>query len=195
MGSVRTFVAIGLSAEVRDALALCQERLGSVRARFAKWTDPEGIHLTLKFLGNVDESMLPRLADALRRAVSTTPAFRLETGQLGAFPNTQNPRVVWLGLEGDLQSLQALQQAVEAGLEPLGFPPEGRGFTPHLTLARVRETATRADRLELARSLSAVQAGSPVGLRVDDILVMKSELDRAGARYTQLYSIPLPGHT
>lgn len=191
MVQVRTFIAIGLPAEVRNSLARCQEMLGAAAARYAKWVNPEGIHLTLKFLGNVDDFKLPDLAEALRRSVSGLPSFRLSTGALGSFPSPRNPRVVWVGLEGDLEALQTLHRAMEEALTPLGFPPEGRDFAPHLTLARLRETATHGDKAQLARSLAEIQLERAAIMPVDEIIVMKSELARTGAIYTRLYVIPL----
>lgn len=190
MAQVRTFIAIGLSPEVRHALARCQEMLGAAQAHYAKWVDPEGVHLTLKFLGNVDESKLPDLAEALRRSVSGLPAFRVSTGALGAFPNARSPRVIWVGLEGDLGALRVLHRAVEEALAPLGFPPEGRAFAPHLTLARLRETATPGDKARLAQSLAEVRMEGAATTAVDEIIVMKSQLARTGAVYSRLYVIP-----
>lgn len=191
--TVRTFIAIGLPAPVRQELRLRQERLEAAQARYAKWVDPESIHLTLKFLGNVEQEMLPRLAEALAPAVTKIAAFELGTGPLGAFPGGRNVRVIWVGLKGNLDALERLHRAVEGALEPLGFPPEGRPFAPHLTLARLRETATREDKAQLASALAQSPAGDTVALPVSDILVMKSELGRSGSRYIVLYSVAL-GH-
>ncbi len=191
MAQVRTFIAIALPAEARGALGRRQEMLGAAAARYATGVAPEAVHLTLSFLGNVDESRLPLLAEALRHSVSGLPAFRLSIGALGAFPNARNPRVVWVGLEGDLKALQTLHRAVEEALAPLGFPLEGRDFAPHLTLARLRETATHGDKAQLARSLAEVRMEGAGAVPVDEIIVMKSELARTGAIYTRLYVIPL----
>ncbi len=191
MAVLRTFIAIVLPAEVREALNRYEHQLGAPETRYVKWVNPDGIHLTLKFLGNVEEARLPGLAEALSRAVTGISGFSLQTGVLGAFPSVRNPRVVWLGLDGDLDALQSLFQAVEEALSALGFPREGRPFAPHLTLGRVRETARRGDREELARTLADLSVESQFSIMVEEIHVMKSELAPAGARYTSLYSIPL----
>lgn len=191
MAAVRTFIAIGLPAQVREALGRCLERLGAARIPYVKWVDPQGVHLTLKFLGNVEEVRLPRLAEALGRAVAGISPFRLRTGALGGFPSPRRPRVLWVGLEGDLETLQALYQAVEEALAPLGFPREGRPFTAHLTLGRVRETATPAQMQQLGRSLAEVGMEGPWDIPVGEVHAMKSELARTGARYTSLYALPL----
>ncbi|MDP2726443.1 MAG: RNA 2',3'-cyclic phosphodiesterase [Dehalococcoidia bacterium] len=188
----RTFIAIGLPAQVREALSRCQEMLGASRTPYVKWVvDPGGIHLTLKFLGNVEETRLPRLAEAMERAVADISPFQVQTGAVGAFPNARSPRVLWIGLEGDLESLQILYRAVEEALAPLGFPREGRPFAPHLTLGRVRETAKPGDKHQLGQALAGVQMDVPFVIPVEEIHVMKSDLARTGARYTSLYTLPL----
>jgi len=191
VGQVRTFVAVRLPAEVREALARCQHRMGYPKMRYLKWVNPESIHLTLKFLGNVDEANLPHLAQAIKESVEGMPAFHLQTGPLGAFPTRNSPRVLWVGLAGDLDALEALHRVVEDAITPLGFSPEGRAFAPHLSLARVREGATRVDRARLALSLTQVEMDGPWDVPVDEIVVMKSELARAGATHTSLYVIHL----
>ncbi|MDO8690713.1 MAG: RNA 2',3'-cyclic phosphodiesterase [Dehalococcoidia bacterium] len=191
MAQVRTFIAVSLPAEVRDALARCQERLGAAKIRYVKWVNPEGIHLTLKFLGNVDETNLPHLAQALRASVAGISAFHLRTGPLGAFPSPKSPRVLWVGLAGALDRLEVLHRAVEEAAALLGFPPEERSFAPHLTLARVRDDATREDRARLAQSLAQVRMDGSWDIPVGEIIVMKSELARAGATYASLHVVHL----
>ncbi|MDP2663542.1 MAG: RNA 2',3'-cyclic phosphodiesterase [Dehalococcoidia bacterium] len=191
MAQVRTFIAVSLPPVVRYALARCQERLGAAKTRYVKWMNPEGVHLTLKFLGNVDETTLPHLAQALRESVAGVSAFHLQTGPLGAFPSLKSPRVLWVGLAGALDTLEVLQRAVEEAVTPLGFPPEERSFAPHLTLARVRDAATREDRARLAQLLTQVQMDGSWDIPVGEIIVMKSELARAGATYSSMYVFPL----
>lgn len=193
MSAVRTFIAIGLPGPVRQALERWQQQLGVPRVRYVKWVRPEGIHLTLKFLGNVDEARLPELASALGLAVAGSGSFSLQTGAPGAFPSPRSPRVVWVGLEGDLPALQRLFRSVEEALAALGFPREGRPFAPHLTLGRLRETATRADREELAQALAGLPVENPLSINVEEIHVMKSQLAPTGATYTSLYSIGMGG--
>jgi 2'-5' RNA ligase len=110
---------------------------------------------------------------------------------MGAFPSPHRPRVLWIGLEGDLERLEGLQLAVERALARRGFPKEGRAFSPHLTLGRVRETATPAQRQELAKLLECPPGLEALEIRAETVHLMKSELLREGARYTSLYQVEL----
>lgn len=188
---MRAFIAAGLPTEVLEALSRYQRQLGAPRLRYVKWVSVEGIHLTLKFLGNVEDARLPDLAEALNMDLRGIQPFSLQTGAPGAFPNVRTPRVLWVGLAGDIETLQVLFGTVEKALAPFGFPPEERPFAPHLTLGRVRETATSADRRQLGQALAGLVAEKALKITVDAVHIMKSDLAPAGARYTKLTTILL----
>src|SRR3989475_108363 len=144
---LRAFIAIQLSDEVKRQIGSVQAELkrevsGSGRGGKAVkigWTQPEGIHLTLKFLGDIQETQVEALREILKRAAAPARPFTLEARGLGAFPNPRAPRVIWLGLHGksdDMAELQRLQAAVEDGVAGLRFPKGGRGLTPHLNPSR-----------------------------------------------------------
>ncbi len=133
---MRTFIAIPLSADARNFLGEMQKNLRSFRAD-VRWTAIPSIHLTVKFLGEIQPAALPGLAESLRSAASPEPSFTLCIRGLGAFPDLRNPRVIWCGLAGDLTRLTALQEKVESACLAAGFPREDRSFHPHLTLGRV----------------------------------------------------------
>ena len=185
----RLFVAVDLGAEARAALQRAQAALR--RQPFpVRWVDPAGAHLTVKFLGAADPALVPALAAALAGAARAHDPFTLHTADPGAFPNPRRPRVLWLGLRGPLDRLAALHAATEAALAPLGFPPEGRAFRPHLTLGRARDAATLRDWLGLEAAFAALPpADAP--LPVAALYLMRSELGREGARYTALARAPL----
>ncbi|MDI7277312.1 MAG: RNA 2',3'-cyclic phosphodiesterase, partial [Anaerolineae bacterium] len=144
---VRTFVAIELDVDLRTTLGELQGRLRRAPlARLGRWVAPEGIHLTLKFLGNVPAGRVPELGEALRRACARIAPFEIAIAGLGCFPSYQRPRVLWVGVEEPTGSLERLYSAVERELERVGFRPEGRPFTPHLTLARVSDHAAHRER-------------------------------------------------
>jgi 2'-5' RNA ligase len=152
------------------------------------WVAPDNLHITLKFLGSLDEA---RLADVVATIASvvTTPAFDVLLRGLGAFPAPARPRVIWAGA-ADAPAFTDLATALEGGFAGLGFPPEERGFTPHVTLGRVREP--RRDPA-LAAMLCAA-ATRPFGtLRVARVSLMRSDLSPRGARYTELHGWPLAG--
>ena len=153
------------------------------------WTRPEGIHLTLKFLGDIRESQIQPLQGVLTRAAAPARPFTLEARGLGVFPTARAPRVLWIGLHGgpeELAVLRRLQAEVEEGAAALGFQKEARPFTPHLTLARVRDrSAPGLDRLLEANRDRAVGT-----LTAASIGLIRSELRPAGPIYTTLVEVP-----
>ncbi|MEW6232590.1 MAG: RNA 2',3'-cyclic phosphodiesterase [Chloroflexota bacterium] len=191
---VRCFVAIELNEEARSALAALQARLkGADRtaAQAVKWVAPQGIHLTLKFLGQVPRARVQAIVDALRNACRGGDPFELSLAGAGCFPSPQSPRVLWVGLEGDLERLASLQQAVEGALVKLGFPPEDRPFQPHLTLGRVRETAGKEERRRLGLAARALPGMEGTKVPVAAVSLIRSHLRPEGAVYEKLAELPL----
>ena len=191
---LRLFVALELPAPVLAALERIQDDLRADRsARAVRWTRPEGIHLTLKFLGETPAARLEAIQAGVRAAAGEHGPLRLRAGGLGCFPNPRAPRVIWVGLGGDLDALGALQGAVEAAIAPLGFPTERRPFSPHLTLGRVRQDASPADVRALGALVERTAIGTIGEWQAAAVSLMRSELGRDGARYTCLLSAPLAG--
>ncbi len=178
MGLVRTFVAVGLPGEVVRTLAATIDCLREV-GDGVRWVRPEGIHLTLKFLGDVEEAQIPDVVAAVEQVAGEVAPFTLQTAGAGGFPSRDRARVLWVGIEGDLEALKRLQDGVERVLNSLGFPPERRRFTAHLTLGRARRRPV---------ALSGDMAGpiQPVRFRVERVDVMKSDLRPEGAVYSVL---------
>lgn len=191
MEQLRCFIAIELPPEIRAELAALLGRLRAGRYSFARWVNPEGIHLTLKFLGEVPAARLPEITGAISRASRGKSPFSLHLGGLGAFPGWQRPRVVWIGIEGDTAKLIALQQAIETTVSPLGFTTEPRSFTPHLTLARLREIPSAEERQQFAQQVSGAKPSSPLPFIVKDLALMRSQLAPSGAIYSRLATIEL----
>jgi len=185
--TVRAFVAVNLDQDLKDALAKVQERLKATRADVG-WVRPESLHLTLKFLGQVEESRLGAVAEAIAAAATGYGSFRLVLGGVGAFPQPRAARVVWIGVQQGAEALVTLQARVEAGLEALGFAREERPFAAHLTLGRVRGPARRE---QLAVALTSIPAEPLREMMLHRIDLMKSELGPGGARYTALQTFPL----
>jgi RNA 2',3'-cyclic 3'-phosphodiesterase len=188
---VRSFIACELPETVKSGLLQIQKTLQSVDPSCAKWVDPNSIHLTLKFLGNVDVEKIEPISKGLFEATRNIPPFQLELDELGAFPNLRRVQVVWIGVKGDLDLLQKLQNQIESRISPLGFPPENRAFKPHLTLARVRETTSPFLRQSLGEKLSQIKIECNRIIQVDSISLMRSQLSRTGAIYTRLCSAEL----
>ena len=198
MSSLRTFIALELPEPAKNHLARAQNDLQRMArehnlalGRALKWVEPEGIHITLKFLGQIDAALVDSLEEAIRQAGAGRPEAKLQIAGFGAFPNPRQPRVLWVGLTGDTSGLQEIQRVIEAKVEALGFPAERRPFSPHLTLARVRETASPLERLAVADLLVRAPTLPPLDFVADRLSLMKSELRPTGARYEALYTLAL----
>jgi 2'-5' RNA ligase len=186
---IRSFIAIELSDEVRGALSRIQEQLkesvGGVR-----WVQPASIHLTLKFLGDIRPEQVQPIAAAAAGVVEGEPPFSLGLSGLGAFPGTRKPRVIWVGIVGEVERLGRLQARLDKALEPLGFAAEHRAFRPHLTLGRVKDPRRPPD---LTRPLADVSVPRCNSFDVHEILLYKSDLRPTGAIYTKLQHLPFAG--
>ena len=195
MPTWRLFAAIELPSEVRRQLAGMIAQLGvELPGGSVRWVQADGIHLTLKFYGEVATDRVPSLSAALRQAAAgTLPPLALELKELGAFPSPARPRVIWAGVTGELEKLQDLQRAVERASAALGFEPEARGFTPHLTLGRVSEAWRPADRMQLANVFGRLGPGLRGTMAADSLSLMRSELGRGGAVYTRVAAAPFSG--
>jgi 2'-5' RNA ligase len=190
---LRLFVAVDMPRDVKRAIILTIEGLQRTLAMPSlRWIRSEGIHATLKFLGATPEDRLPEIKQALARCGETAAAFDLAPLGVGSFGG-RNLRVVWIGLGGDGGGLAGLAEGVEASLEPLGFVRERRAFNAHMTLARVRDDATPADRARIHAALTRFEAPLFPTFRVSEFVLMQSILGQGGARCQQLASFPLAG--
>jgi len=191
MEQIRSFIAIELPDEVKSALTQLQAQLKTGKQPSVKWADPYGVHLTLKFLGNIAVDKVSEITGAIEEAAQGISPFYLEVKGLGAFPNFKRVRVVWVGVEGELAPLKQLQQRIESNLAPLGFAPESRPFTPHLTLARLREQASPDARENFGQLLADTRFETTYGFKVDSVNLIRSELTREGAIYSRLSLVTL----
>ncbi len=192
MGTLRTFIAIELSRELKESLDRLQERLREqVPPRSVRWVQPDGIHLTLKFLGDTTEDKVEAVKAALVRAAAGWGPFSFTVGELGCFPNARQPRVVWVGVQEPSGALARLQQTVETHVAPLGFPTEKRPFSPHLTLGRVQKHASRSEVRQIGEVVAANTVGSLGQMTATAISYIKSDLRPGGAVYTTLFEARL----
>jgi 2'-5' RNA ligase len=190
MEQIRCFIAIELPEEVKAGLTRLQAKLKASQLR-VKWVDPYGIHLTLKFLGNVDADRLSQITGAIKEAAQGVSPFHLEIKGLGIFPNLRRVQVAWVGISGEVDKLLQLQKRLEPNLAGLGFAPEPRAFTPHLTLARVRDQASPDERQRLGQLISDTKFEADYSFPVRAISLMRSQLTREGAIYSQISSVEL----
>lgn len=186
---LRLFVAIELSDEVREALGWLQAELRSRGLEKLRWVRPEGIHLTLKFLGETSAEKVPMIEKALVKAVEAAPAHELALGAIGTFGG-KNPRVLWIDLRDDLEVMLGLQERVDSVLAELGVPRERRKFAPHLTLARVRPEIAHEMAGPLAHAIRAAEPPAAT-VAVREVSVMRSILGPGGAVYERIAAFPL----
>ena len=188
---MRCFVALDLPDDVRAALERTQASLRRRAPRAdLRWVDPAGLHVTLKFLGEVPEGELSSVADAVRTTAAAHAAITLALAGLGGFPSLARPRVLWAGIPTGVAELGRLAVAVERALELLGFPPENRPFRGHVTIARVRSPRG------LGRIRAAIEAAPEVDFgswTASEVILFRSHLRPTGAIYEPLATFPLAG--
>jgi 2'-5' RNA ligase len=191
MEEIRAFIAIELPDPVKKDLSSIIDSLRPSEYPCVKWVSPQGIHLTLKFLGNIAPEQVPRIADAIAQAAQGTPPLKLQVGGLGCFPNLQRPRVIWVAVTGDVEPLITLQRSIDQALAPLGFAIEKRPFSPHLTLGRLRERASQGERGSIGDLITATECEAGSATEVNQISLMRSTLTPSGAIYNRLAAVEL----
>ncbi len=184
---IRAFIAIAVPESVLRSCAEIMAQLKKVNlyGRFAK---TQSIHLTLQFLGNIEEDQIAGIAQVLEQAGKEVVPFDLEMGQLGVFPHLANPRVVWIGVE-PVDAIMKLQSKIQQGLEPLGFPKENRDFHAHLTLLRLKSRKNLGGLREYLQAEGSPQQAGVI--QVEEIHLYQSILKREGAEYLKLLTARL----
>ncbi|MHB8419240.1 MAG: RNA 2',3'-cyclic phosphodiesterase [Myxococcales bacterium] len=191
--TLRAFVALELSREVRAVLAALLDRLSGLEAARAariRWTAVANLHLTLKFLGRLEASRLPLVRERLLRVAARHGPLRLTVEGAGGFPDARTPQILWIGVGDATGALGRLAAEVEEQLAPLGFPTENRAFSPHLTLGRVA-APERAG--AVASALAEVASGLHEELEEDGLVLFKSETLPGGAKHTPLFRVAFTG--
>jgi 2'-5' RNA ligase len=184
---IRSFIAINLPEATRQTLAAVQEQLKQYGTG-VRWVKPGSIHLTLKFLGNIDAAQVEDIARAVAQEIRDQSPITLRPAGLGAFPSLRKPRVIWIGMKGEVQRLNEIQVRVDNSLEPLGFVREKRGFRPHLTIGRVKDRRRLQSLVDAMVTLDVEPFNS---FDADEIILYKSDLRPTGAIYTKLHRMPL----
>jgi len=191
MSLLRVFIAIELPASVRDAIYKQTSALRqSLGGGYIRWVPAQNMHLTLKFLGDTAASHLDFLRQTLSREAALHPPFEMQIGGFGCFPNQRTPRVLWAAVHAPSE-LTSLQRGIEAGAARLGYKPEARPFSPHLTIGRVRESASLSETQNIRAALAAVQTGNVATVRVEAVHLFKSDLQPGGSVYAKLFSASL----
>ena len=191
MEQVRSFIAIELPDELKLGLAQLEAQLKMSRQPWVKWVDPYSIHLTLKFLGSVNVDRINEITKVMEESVQGIPPLHLEVKDLGVFPSLSRVQVAWVGVSGEVDKLSQLQQHLETNLARLGFAPESRPFTPHLTLARLRNQASLDEQQKFGQLIANTRFEATYTIKVDAISLIKSQLTREGAIYSRISLVAL----
>jgi 2'-5' RNA ligase len=182
MARIRTFLALDLGAKIRKKLVAVQEELAEAMAE-VKWVEPDNLHVTLLFLGEVNDRELPGVCRAAQQAVAEMPSFTVSVETLGCFPNTRRPRVVWAGIGQGMQEICRIHDALESAMLEQGcYRREERQFTPHVTLGRVRSEEVNE---RFAPAIQEHRVWSAGEVAVNEVLVMSSQI----TRHTPSYSV------
>jgi len=189
---IRSFIAIELPEELKIKLKNFQASLRLPKHNFVKWVSPDGIHITLKFLGNINNRQVDDIKNVLTPIARLSKSFALHTSEIGVFPNLNKVRVLWLGLNGDISSLQKLYQDIDKALAVKNFASEKRPFTPHLTLARLRDDCFPNDRWEFGELVKGVRFEPSCMIKVEKLSFMRSRLLPGGAAYSKLAEFIFP---
>jgi 2'-5' RNA ligase len=184
---IRSFLAIDFPEKVKETIAAYSRALGRIPSGI-KWVSPNQVHLTLKFFGSLPQESIDKMGSPLSEVASEYPGLKLTLKGIGAFPNLFRPRVVWIGLGGDLESLGKMQKAIDQALIPLGIPQEDRPFHPHLTLGRNKSNELNQG---LYQELSRWPGEETPPFRVEALTLYQSDLKPTGPIYTPLGLFPL----
>ena len=187
MEGIRSFIAIEVPQPLLARMGELQRELRRMEAG-VNWVRPEGMHLTLKFLGSISAEEVEKIARAIAPVVAAWKSFELRIHGLGCFPSSRNPRVIWVGIDRGGGEASSLQKVIEDKAAEVGFPPEGRPFKPHLTLGRVRTPIGRSSFIQAMEKHKEVEIGT---FQAREVYLFKSELKPSGAVYTKLQTFPM----
>ncbi len=190
MNAIRSFIAIEMPASIQQKLEGIITQLKGPMTGAVRWVPAHNIHLTLKFLGDVSPANMTVLMNILRAEVGRQRTFTLSIAGLGAFPTPRRPRVLWVGVDAPPQ-LSALARLVESETRKLGYAPEERPFSAHLTLGRVSQNASPLEVRQVAETLAGVQVGPLGDTAVREVVLFKSVLTPQGAEYSALLKVSL----
>ena len=193
-GYVRAFIAVEVPQTARQILAETIRELADQVPGNVRWVTPQGIHLTLKFLGDIPTDDSGKILEALRSPIQQIPAFWVQVSGLGMFPNARRPRVLWAGVEVQQESLSSLQQCVEDTLAQMDYPTEKQSFSPHLTLGRVRDGVSPGARRLIIQAMSKASLVSSVVSEpwaVEQVHLFRTTFTPNGSIYTSMGSVSL----
>lgn len=182
MNTIRAFIAVEIDPQTKQKISGLISSLKKSNAD-VKWVAEEQMHLTLKFLGNIEQTKIQEISDTLNSISANSSPFTIHLSQLGAFPNIDHPRVIWLGIDKGADMLKTFAEKIELGLEKLRIKRETRGFKSHLTLGRVKSSKNM---LNLVKLLKETAFYSETDISIDELILFQSTLTPKNAIYTIL---------
>ena len=191
MSLLRTFIAVEIPSHVQKKIQQETEPLRkAIGSSLVRWVSIQNVHLTLKFLGDVSPASVDTLTQMLRAEADSCPELDMQISGLGSFPSLRRPRVLFIGIQAPAE-LEALYRGIESACARLGYESEGRGFSPHLTIGRIKQDASVADQQKVRHALAETKIDSLGIARVNSVHLHKSDLKPTGSVYTQIFSAPL----
>jgi len=185
--TIRAFIAIPLEPKIQHAIECVQDHLKKTNSD-VKWVTPKNIHITLKFLGDVDTEQINSVKQTLANLFQNTRSFKVELSRLGAFPNIDRPRTLWVGLKDSKQRLSRIAVSLEKALGKIGFQGDQKSFSPHITIGRIRSSKNIS---ALSKSMSNYQISENCTQNISKIILFQSNLCPDGPIYKSLYQIKL----
>ncbi len=187
---IRSFLAFELPEDIKKIVTRVS---GEIRKSSldVRWVRPEFIHLTVVFMGDVQSEQIPAMRESLNAVCSDYEPFRISLKPMGCFPNSRSPRVIWLGLDGDMERMSRFRVDLQHALSPFGIKEEERTFRPHLTLGRFKKPGKKTTEME--QLLAKYGDLSSPACTVGELVLFRSDLKPGGAVYTKMVSWPLPG--
>jgi RNA 2',3'-cyclic 3'-phosphodiesterase len=187
MQTTRTFIAVEIGSPAREVtLRLIKQLSGELNG--VRWTQPDQLHLTLKFIGDIDNRTLPEICTQMRDACAGVEAFTASLKGLGAFPRNKPPRVLWVGFQDGVESLKLINQRLESSLAGLGVPSEGRAYAPHLTLGRINRGA---DQEQIANRMARDSETDFASFDINEVQLIASIRERNRMIYETIDTCPL----
>ena len=187
---IRSFLAFELPEPIRKIVTRVSEEIRK-SALDVRWVRPEFIHLTVVFMGDIQSEQISSMGDPLKAVCSNHAPFRISLKPMGCFPNTRNPRVIWLGIDGDIERMSQFRDDLQQALSPFGIKEEERAFRPHLTLGRFKKPGKR--QTELEQFLETYRDLASPSCTLGELVLFRSDLKPGGAVYTKMLSWPLAG--
>jgi len=182
---MRAFIAIELPQQIKDCLSKLQSKLKSANAD-VKWVDPQNIHLTLKFLGEINDEQLTRISEALETVANGMQQFPVRLSVLGAFPKIDYPRVIWVGIDKGDSQIKDIAEELDKKIEKIGIPKEDKEFSSHITIGRLKSASNRTNLVQDLISLENKLGGENLEFLVAKITLFKSTLVPLGPIYEVL---------